>query len=524
MSTVKDFFDANLRKLLAACAIAFALVVVPLLAWADEPASSSDADETAGANTPAAQKVDVASEGADEDGDASAGNAVQAFAVYSATDGSLNFYKRTDVPEVGTTFGGKIATEVYMGIEKDEYSFMDGEQAPWYDHRSDITSVTVVDEGIAPVSTAFWFRSLGQCKSIDLAKLDTSKTTNMWGMFAFCESLTALDLSGLNVANVTDMTSLFQNCSSLSSLTLFDLGDLNVQYTSYMFRNCSSLTSLDLSGFDAKDITRMNSMFADCSSLESLNLSGFDASNATDAAQMFAGCSSLKSLNLTGFDTSNVENMLGMFMECSSLASLDLSRFDTSKATDMTMMFEGCSSLSSLDLSSFDTSNVMGMGKMFKGCSSLVSLDLSSFDTSNVEVVLGMFEDCSSLKSLDLSSFDISKAEWTDAMFDGMSSLQEMTLGKGFESVEVPGNVVVTYSSANPAPGAEDDEDPAKNPEDQDDNRTDDNLRDGGNKLAATGDPVPFAVILLCVAGAAALVVALGSRFALVEGVRRPRR
>ena len=40
-----------------------------------------------------------------------------AFAVYSADDNSLNFYKRAGMPSAGDTFNGKTATAVYTGIE-----------------------------------------------------------------------------------------------------------------------------------------------------------------------------------------------------------------------------------------------------------------------------------------------------------------------------------------------------------------------------------------------------------------------
>lgn len=41
----------------------------------------------------------------------------QAFAVYSADDKSLSFYKRYGVPAAGEQFEGKTATNVYTGIE-----------------------------------------------------------------------------------------------------------------------------------------------------------------------------------------------------------------------------------------------------------------------------------------------------------------------------------------------------------------------------------------------------------------------
>ena len=42
---------------------------------------------------------------------------IQAFAVYSADDNSLNFYKRAGMPNAGDQFEGKKVTAVYTGIE-----------------------------------------------------------------------------------------------------------------------------------------------------------------------------------------------------------------------------------------------------------------------------------------------------------------------------------------------------------------------------------------------------------------------
>ena len=81
-------------------------------------------------------------------------NPKTAFAVYSKTDNSLNFYKRTEVPTEGSTFENKEATAVYENIETDRYTTS---LAPWSSQF--ITNATVIDDGIHPVSTARWFLS-----------------------------------------------------------------------------------------------------------------------------------------------------------------------------------------------------------------------------------------------------------------------------------------------------------------------------------------------------------------------------
>ena len=227
------------------------------------------------------------------------------------------------------------------------------------------------------VDMSYMFNRCLSITSLDVSKFDTSKVTNMRGMFSYCK-LISLDVSNFDTSNVTNMGG--------------------------MFYKCSKLTNLDVSNFDTSKVTNMYNLFGNCSNVTNLDVSKFDTSNVTNMVSMFSGCSKLTSLDVSNFDTSNVTNMGGMFYNCSSVNSLDVSKFDTSKVTDISSMLDGCSSLTSLDVSNFDTSNVTDMDRMFFNCSGLTSLDVSNFDTSNVTDMRYMFYDCSNLKSLQLSN------------------------------------------------------------------------------------------------------------------------
>ena len=273
-----------------------------------------------------------------------------AFAVYSADDNSLDFYKRTEVPTAGSSFEGKTVTAVYTGIED-----TNGSQ-PWSNYKWSIKTATVVDDGIQPKSTARWFASCTYMTQCNMSTLDTSNTINTSYMFLGAGPST-LDLSGWDTSNLTD--------------------------TSYMF-NGSSLKTIDLSSWDTSKVTTMVQMFYNCSSLTTLDLSGWDTSKVTNMNNMFLGCSSLTTLDLSGWDTSKVTAMRGMFLGCTSLTTLDLSGWDTSKVTTMRGMFRNCSKLTTLgDLSSWDTSKVNDMNSMFLGCSKL-SVNCSNWDVSKV--------------------------------------------------------------------------------------------------------------------------------------------
>ena len=248
---------------------------------------------------------------------------LQAFAVYSADDNSLDFYKRYDVPSAGDQFEGKTATAVYTGIETKTYSY---NNAPWKDYASTITSTVVIDEGISPVSCAYWFHKCNKLATCDVLKLDTSQVTNMNSMFRDCSALATLDVSNFDTSKVTDMNG--------------------------MFYSCSSLASLDVSHFDTSNVTDMSYMFRDCPALASLDVSHFDTSSVTSMFYMFYYCTSLTTLDVSHFDTSKVMNMAYMFYYCSSLATLDVSHFDTSKVVKMYYMFDGCTKLQEISFGS----------------------------------------------------------------------------------------------------------------------------------------------------------------------------
>ena len=309
-----------------------------------------------------------------------------AFAVYCENDKSLNFYKRMNIPSVGDTFNGRAVTAVYTGIEEDIYDDYK-KLTPWNQYTSNIETSTIVDDGIAPVSTAYWFSTCQNLTSVNnLNKLNTSKVTAMTGMFNDCRKLTSVgDLSGWDTSSVTNMRE--------------------------MFRANFRLTSVgDLSGWDTSSVTDMSSMFTTCGDLVSIgSISGWNTSRVKAMTYMFDACSSLTSLDLSRWDTSSVTNMREMFSGDFQLTSLDLSGWDTSSVTDMRFMFSSCRKLVSIgNISGWNTSRVKDMSYMFDGCFSLTSLDISGWNTSGVTDMSYMFFYCSKL-SLNCSNWNVSK-------------------------------------------------------------------------------------------------------------------
>ena len=199
---------------------------------------------------------------------------------------------------------------------------------------------------------------------IDLSNFNTSKVTNMNGMFAGM-SLTSLNLSNFDTSKVTNMVYMF---SGMHNLVILDLSHFNTSKVTdmhSMFEGMSKLTTLNVSNFDTSKVINMERMFYNMSNLATLDLSHFNTSKVTDMSYMFADMSSLTSLNLSNFNTSKVTAMYSMFEDMHNLTTLNLSNFDTSKVTDMHSMFEDMHNLATLDLSNFNTSKVTNMGDMF---------------------------------------------------------------------------------------------------------------------------------------------------------------
>ena len=191
----------------------------------------------------------------------------KAFAVYSADDDSLTFYKRKGMPSAGDQFAGKTVTAVYTGIETDGFT------PKWTaEHGSDLESVTVADEGIAPKSTASWFKECRNLVSSEVAKLDMSKCKDISYMFSGCDRLMSLDLSAWDT-------------SSLENI-------------SYMLESCLSLKEINVSCWDVSNVTNMENAFSGCRMVRKLDLSTWNNAKTSDMTNMFAGMTQLEEVKL----------------------------------------------------------------------------------------------------------------------------------------------------------------------------------------------------------------------------------
>ena len=257
-------------------------------------------------------------------------------------------------------------------------------------------------------------------KTIDLSDIDFSGINNISGMFYGWQPLSEVILPEDFCKNKTDLSNLFggtgkltyayESCNGIKSLNTTGWDTSKVTNMAGMFTGCAYLTSIDVSGFDTSNVTNMYNMFGSHldvlgdplinMSFTNINVSGLDTSKVTNMGSMFIGCGKLTSIDVSNWNVSNVTNMYSMFSKCDSLTSLDVSNWNVSNVTNIDDMFYFCGNITKLDVSKWDTSKVTSMISMFSGCSKLTTLDLSNWNVSKVTRSYNLFNYCRELKTL----------------------------------------------------------------------------------------------------------------------------
>ena len=419
-------------------------------------------------------------------------------------DGELVF-QRGNTPEAGRTV---VAT--YSDIETWERTGsvqLGGSpgSSPWqsalYDRSSLIKSVTF-NTVVSPIDTSGWFNNCTNLTTINhIERLDTSKVTDMRGMFYDCSRLTGLDCSGFDTSLVTDMSEMFYRCSSLSSLDVSGFDTSLVTDMNNMFNNCTSLTSLDVTSFDVNNVTDISRMFSRCDGLTELDLSTWEVDASAYSSYTFAYNPNLQTIYATDdfkaqrFDTIyDCPNLVG---GCGTAyadygSKMEYVRVDrpgqpgyfTEKGADYSvcailysdgeLVFQRgttpedgrtvVATYSDVETTyprqwgahaddilivTFDTEVAPDdTAQWFNNCTNLTTINhIERLDTSNVRSMNAMFYRCSSLTELDCSSFDMSNVVDIGAMFTGCKNLVSLDVSNWTtDSVQ---NMNAVFSNCN---------------------------------------------------------------------------
>jgi len=76
-----------------------------------------------------------------------------------------------------------------------------------------------------------------------------------------------------------------------------------------MFAGCAKLKKINLSSFDTRNVTNMSGMFAGCQDLEELNISSFNTEKVTNAEGAFSGCKNMEKFDLASFKQFSKETL-----------------------------------------------------------------------------------------------------------------------------------------------------------------------------------------------------------------------
>lgn len=169
---------------------------------------------------------------------------------------------------------------------------------------------------------------------IGFENMDTSDVENM--RYMFCTDYD-LDLSTWNTSKVTNMQGMFSGCSgNITFGANFDTS--NVTDMSHMFERYAG-GNLDLKSFNTYNVKDMNSMFR-FTKMKYLDLSSFDTYNVEDMREMFAG-SAVENINNPNFRTKPglSLNLYHMF-DSSQISKIDLSGLDATNGNGSSVFID----------------------------------------------------------------------------------------------------------------------------------------------------------------------------------------
>lgn len=207
--------------------------------------------------------------------------AVPAFAVYSESDKSLDFYNSDNVPKAGTDYNGKIATSVYMGVEDIERNV----SPSWSDIVSNVETATVADT-IRPRSICRWFYSATSLKKLDIDKMITSKVKDA-KEFLYFATIDSLDLSDRDFSSCTNFAGMLSNMPNLVSVNVRNMDVSNGTIFYDMFYRDPKLTTLDCAGWDTSKGNDFWGFACACQSLMKVDISSFTISKTARTDHMF---------------------------------------------------------------------------------------------------------------------------------------------------------------------------------------------------------------------------------------------
>lgn len=319
-----------------------------------------------------------------------------------------------------------------------------------------------------PVTMYDWFFCFSNLTTIEgITNLNTSKVTNMSGVFYECNKLTGVNVGNWDTSNVTNMSQLFMGCEMVKSLDVGNWDTSNVTDMERMFSMCQNLTTLNLHKWNTSKVTNTTYMFYDCRNLTSIYVGdNWNMDNVGDrySDNMFRNCSQLVGGAGTVY-TFDDSAMSPYYLQDKTFAHVDggegnpgyLSERPSGYVVleDNSLTFYNDGKMDEKDGrvyplnigsenptwprnravdrvvfdESFATARPVSTFFWFNGCTILTEfVGMQYLNTSEVTTMEGMFMDCKSIANLDLSYFNTSKVTRMPSMFASCNNLQELDL------------------------------------------------------------------------------------------------
>ena len=443
--------------------------------------------------------------------------APMSFAVYSSSDGSLNYYHRAGRPVKGDELGGKKVDGVYSGFEDKSYTHdstpvTDGMNnkcnTPWYSIKDSIASISVVDSGIKPISLSHWFANMLHVKTIDISKLEVPKPVNCQWLFINCREMLAVSLPknltpshfgdgfywcaslksdkismpGFDTSRCWNMWSAFFCCKSLTYIP--GIENWNTSFTSEfrdMFYDCPKLVA-DLSLWDVSqsqsglDIPHNYALFSEKSPgiilPKAWQLTAFAIFDADDSSFNFYKREFGKIPDVGGtFENQIVSSVYTGFEEDEYTGTWPnddcpwfpiatevkkVAVIDTIKPNSLAWWFNQFTACESFDLGNIDTSECVSLKRLFssdRACTSLLGLD--KWDTGKVQNLDACFDGMVGLNEIPgIAGWNTSSCKTFNSAFFNCTELRKLDIsGWSNESVVPEGTYGDEYVPFGYSPG-----------------------------------------------------------------------
>ena len=307
-------------------------------------------------------------------------------------------------------------------------------------------------------------------KIVGLETWDTSKITDMYGLFQNDHSLDNIDLSLWDFSKVTDIRNMFNNCYFIRKLDMstWDLSSANktdnvmtAMYSLVELKTPNNMPQTDIAlpkdFYDSSNnmITTITSTTTGQTKLtvpkEAYMIEGQEFNTRIrDMSRYYnpgggifdGGIEHIKRTDTREYPKYELMSThYKVFVSTERSPYPVLIDFDTEHLTityyteapkaylnpDNYYFMAYIEHLKTVDLSGFDSSKVETFSYFMVGCHYLYSADLSGLDTSNATVFTAMFEN-TAFKKLDLRNFDTSNGTRFYRMFTNMTKLEELDI------------------------------------------------------------------------------------------------